>query len=308
LDKLATAELATRLGIPVPFSQVVESEQDLEALRDKIHFPVFVKSRDKSVCCRNLESSGLDAHYCENFAVLREFAKNVAPQASLLVQRHCPGDDVGMAILMRKGEVLRLFQYRTRKLLPAEGGVCVLACSEVVNTKMADCATRLLQALNWEGVAQLDFRHDASTGEFALLEINGRFWGSTSVAVSAGVDLPFLAWQLAHEQALPPATKPYRIGLLVRWLEGDLRRLLELWLRPESQRKGRHVIREFLRFLSDCRPGVRGMFWSWRDPFAGFDTLRHSGLCWLETRWKQIFAADVHDVEEIEDDVKAPLV
>jgi predicted ATP-grasp superfamily ATP-dependent carboligase len=182
----------------------------------------------------------------------------------------------------------------------------VLARSEAVNTQLADCAVKILRALKWEGVAQLDFRHDPRTGEFALLEINGRFWGSTSVAVSAGLDLPYLAWQLAQGEVPPAAEKAYRVGRLVRWLEGDVRRMLDLWQRPEAGRKG--VLLELIRFLADFRPGVHGMFWSWRDPWPGLDTIKHSGLAWFETRWKQVFSIEDASVEEIEDDAKAPLV
>jgi predicted ATP-grasp superfamily ATP-dependent carboligase len=168
--------------------------------------------------------------------------------------------------------------------------VCVLACTEKVNTQLADCAVRLLRALSWQGVAQLDFRHDPKTGRFALLEINGRFWGSVAVAVEAGLDFPFYAWQLAHGRipVMPPA---YKTCLLVRWLEGDVRRLLELRrLRRQNGHRRISLGREGLRFLAGFRPGVSDMFWSWTDPMPFFDTIANLTRWWLVTRFNRLRA------------------
>jgi predicted ATP-grasp superfamily ATP-dependent carboligase len=208
----------------------------------------------------------------------------------LLLQEYCPGDDVGLAVLMHAGEALTVFQYRARRTFPVDGGVCVLACTEQVNMRLADCAVRLLRALSWEGVAQLDFRHDPVTGRFALLEINGRFWGSAAVAIAAGYDFPYYVWQLAHGQT-PKIPQTYKIGLLVRWLEGDIRRLLALLrLRQQNRLRPISLVREGLRLLAGFRPGVRDMFWSWSDPQPAFDTIANLSRCWLVTRWNRLGA------------------
>jgi hypothetical protein len=58
-------------------------------------------------------------------------------------------------------------------------------------------ALSVLRRVGWNGVAMLEYRRDPSTGDFRLLELNARFWGSLHLALAAGVDFPRLlldAW------------------------------------------------------------------------------------------------------------------
>ena len=84
---------------------------------------------------------------------------------------------------------------------------------------------RMLGPIGWHGVAMMEYKQDRRTGEFVLMEVNGRFWGSLQLAVDAGVDFPFLACQLAR--GVPPeAPRAVRLGVKNRWLLGDLDHLL----------------------------------------------------------------------------------
>ncbi len=56
---------------------------------------------------------------------------------------------------------------------------------------LADARLKL-NALGWQGVGMFEYRWDASNGEFYLMELNGRFWGSLHLALFAGVDFPAL--------------------------------------------------------------------------------------------------------------------
>ena len=57
-----------------------------------------------------------------------------------------------------------------------------------------------------------------------LMEINTRFWGSLQLAIDAGVDFPWLLYQMACGNPLEPV-KRYKEGNQLRWLLGDLDRL-----------------------------------------------------------------------------------
>jgi hypothetical protein len=71
----------------------------------------------------------------------------------------------------------------------------------------------------------VEYKQDAQTGECVLMEVNGRFWGSLQLAIDAGVDFPFLAWELAQGRR-PARPSAYRVGIRSRWLLGDLDHLL----------------------------------------------------------------------------------
>src|SRR5437867_3035547 len=76
----------------------------------------------------------------------------------------------------------------------------------------------------------VEFRDDGA-GEPCLMEVNGRFWGSLALAIASGVDFPML-WVglLCGERVDPPAR--YEIGVTVRWLWGDVKRLCYILAGP----------------------------------------------------------------------------
>jgi len=89
---------------------------------------------------------------------------------------------------------------------------------------MKEYASRLLEALNWHGIAEVEFRLDPRDGIPKLMEINGRFWGSLEVAIASGVDFPYLLYRLTVDGDVQKVLN-YRVGIKSRWLEGDLMHL-----------------------------------------------------------------------------------
>lgn len=49
-----------------------------------------------------------------------------------------------------------------------------------------------------------------------MLEVNPRFWTPVQLAISSGVDFPYLIWQLAHEQT--ETVTAYDSDVTYRWL------------------------------------------------------------------------------------------
>ena len=90
----------------------------------------------------------------------------------------------------------------------------------IKNPELASLGVKLLKALNWYGVAMVEFKIDPRTNEPKLMEVNPRFWGSVALSIYAGIDLPYLLYKLAVEGDVE-STKDYKVGLQCRWLMGD---------------------------------------------------------------------------------------
>ena len=65
-------------------------------------------------------------------------------------------------------------------------------------------AARFLSSLDFTGVVEVEFKHDAREGRSKLLDVNGRLWTWIGLGALAGVDFPYLAWR----QALGHPSKP----------------------------------------------------------------------------------------------------
>jgi D-aspartate ligase len=78
---------------------------------------------------------------------------------------------------------------------------------------IADAGVKVLQALGYSGISEIEFVQDAATGRQLLLDVNTRAWKWVGLPIASGVDLPLLAYRDAVGQAYDSG--PQRDG--VRW-------------------------------------------------------------------------------------------
>ena len=68
---------------------------------------------------------------------------------------------------------------------------------------MIEASEKILGHVAWEGVAMVEFLV-ADDGTPYLMEVNTRFWGSLQLSIDAGVDFPYLLYQVfAGRRFLP---------------------------------------------------------------------------------------------------------
>jgi protein-tyrosine-phosphatase/predicted ATP-grasp superfamily ATP-dependent carboligase len=260
LDKDITLETAARIGVPTPETYRMTGGSELDERGGSWRFPIVAKPRNKT------KSGTFKMRRFETLEELREACildRSFGDQC--LFQQYCPGEGVGIETLMHHGEPLVLFQHRRIRELPSTGGVSVVAVSEPVDVPLAEHAVRLLRALEWEGVAMVEFRQHPMNGTAALMEVNGRYWGSLSLSCLAGLDFPWYEWQLAHQHR-PEVPSTYWAGMRMRWTSGSLRRLHALWADGNNRSVETSGMKELRGFVTDLLPPTRDALWSIRDP------------------------------------------
>lgn len=215
LDKHRTRELAAELGIPVPDSVFIHSRDEIPPSRA---FPVVLKpGRSKVLIGGKLVT--LRAVVARHEGVRRTTLEGWLPWTHVEEQDHVPGSGFGLGFLYNRGRRCWHFGWRRLHELPLTGGGSTYRCSILPPAEMLRAATQLLDALQWHGVAMVEFRATAE-GRFHLMEINPRLWGSLALAIGAGVSFPLGLLELA--QGRMPAPQPdYRCGLHARRLPDD---------------------------------------------------------------------------------------
>ncbi|WP_296000816.1 hypothetical protein [Rugamonas sp.] len=275
LDKERTYEAAARVGVRVPRTAHPDSFDAVRAAADTLRFPVVLKWSDPNGVVRLLEGAGLaldKARYCQDAdELLRYLAPYQAVGRYPLIQEYCPGYGLGQFVLMRDGVAHCTFQHRRVHEWPPEGGVSTL-CETVGLEQHGELMLRsvaLLRALRWEGIAMVEYRHDPLTGESALMEINGRFWGSLPLAYHAGVSFP---WMLYRLQGLDQSVTQtaYVGGIQCRFMIAETKRLLRLLFQQKkvTDRQLRwNRGAELFGYLRDfLRPNMHYFVFEWRDP------------------------------------------
>ncbi len=97
---------------------------------------------------------------------------------------------------------------------PITGGASTLAKS-TYSSDLREMGDKLLSALNWHGVAMVEFKRDSSTGQLKLMEINPKFWGSFELSYKAGINFAYLAYLVALQQETPDSS--YKNDIYFRW-------------------------------------------------------------------------------------------
>ncbi|WP_224449248.1 ATP-grasp domain-containing protein [Haloprofundus salilacus] len=216
-DKGALFELAADLDVPTPETRQRDDYADVVDLADGMSLPAVVKYRSKTVLDGGKAHTDLidDVNYVETEAALISTYQVLVGRNSHLkghepiVQEYVPGETTAAVVLADEGEVLAQFQERRVRTYPASGGNSAVLES-MRDEKMHRYAERVVEALEWTGPAMVEFMR-TDDGEYHLIEVNGRYWGSVPFAVACGVDFPWLHYrQLLGET--PEHDGEYRTG------------------------------------------------------------------------------------------------
>jgi predicted ATP-grasp superfamily ATP-dependent carboligase len=220
-NKVDLMETARALGVPVPRSVVVTSPSDVPT---GLAFPVVVKPWRSRVRVGSGWESTAVSHAADAEELDRDLSARHGYEFPVMLQERIVGPGMGVFAIYDRGRPIAFFSHRRLREKPPWGGVSVLSESVPLPPDATASATRLLNALQWHGVAMVEFKRDVRDGVPKLMEINGRFWGSLQLAIDAGVDFPALLVDGVKGRMTPPA--PYEVGVRSRWWWGDVDALL----------------------------------------------------------------------------------
>jgi predicted ATP-grasp superfamily ATP-dependent carboligase len=207
--------LAESLGIPIPKTIRPRKAEDIRLFAERHGYPIVLK---------HISSSSGHGVFLLNERTCRKWAGNFARQLAegdFIAQERIGGCGYGVSMLFNQGRLRARFTHKRLREIQAGGGMSTSRMS-VVHHQLEEYALRLLESVNFHGVAMVEFRHDERTGKSWILEVNPRFWGSLALAIQSGVDFPYLLYRMALDGDVR-AVNNYQTGVVVNWLLGDLK-------------------------------------------------------------------------------------
>lgn len=247
LNKLSTLRIAETCGIRIPNSRLISDSAQLSDLSSNFPFPWILKPCKKEISVEEVKSLWLTSP--EEVAAQFPIPKRFAPP--MLLQEYCAGAGVGIEVLMHNGEKIAVFQHRRLKEQPYTGGVSVTAIAEQPDPRLVEQSVTLLRNLRWEGPAMVEFKINADTGDAVLMEVNGRYWGTISFPIRAGINFPLYHWELIHGKQ-PTVPDKYEVGNTWRWTAGHMFRFHGLLIAARRSTVARD---ELLRSFSEAFAG-----------------------------------------------------
>jgi D-aspartate ligase len=192
-DKRNTYRLAQELGIPTPRTWY---PRDLDGLKEiecepplvikpaiKEHFIYATKAKAWRVNTRHeLEKRFLDA-------------LAIVPRGEIMVQELIPGDgrqQYAYCAFFKNGGAIGSMVARRRRQHPPEFGRASTFAETVDVPLLEELSHRFLRAIDYYGLAELEYKLDPRDGQFKLLDVNARTWGYHTLGLQAGVDFPYL--------------------------------------------------------------------------------------------------------------------
>jgi protein-tyrosine-phosphatase/predicted ATP-grasp superfamily ATP-dependent carboligase len=274
LSKYRSTEKALSLGIPCPPTLFIsdgtppkEWNRNLSSLR----FPVIIKT-DNYLTPEGTYEPGRNFIAADTDAAKRILCGLELKPTRIIAQEVIPGDGTGAFLLRFGGKTCLRFAHRRLHEVPYTGGVSSFRES-IHDDELVSLGEALLNAIDYDGVAMVEFRRSAVDGKPYFLEINGRLWGSLALALHCGVDFPKSLVECYQNGAPTTKTSNYRSGIKCRNIfTGELVHLLSiLTARPtkgldRTPSKFRAVAKFFALTLN---PTVRHDYFWWSDPLPG---------------------------------------
>ncbi len=173
-DKWRFSELCRSIDVRHPPPRLYTDRHDLhqDLVSGALRLPVVVKPTNMS------GSRGVHLiRSVEDAALVNQLA-----YSPVLAQPHIEGSDISLSAFARAGKVAASVVYRRQR------GNCIFTA----NAELSALVGRILEHVEYDGVANFDARLDRS-GRIHVLECNPRFWFTMDLALLAGMNFVAVA-------------------------------------------------------------------------------------------------------------------
>jgi predicted ATP-grasp superfamily ATP-dependent carboligase len=267
-DKQQTIECASKAGIRTPPGLLPNALSQYHNAAAQLGFPCVIKSRFSHAW------DGISFHPAKSPAYV--YDADTLEAAVLdrrqgahwpLVQGYVSGQGKGVFALCDHGRVVAWGAHERLRDVQPTGSGSSLRRSIAVDGRLREPAALFLEAAKWHGPAMVEFRDDGVSRP-CLIEVNGRFWNSLQLMIDAGIDFPKLWVELLQGRSLGTAAA-YAEGITLRWLWGDVKRLLHIAAGPPRGYRGKYpsVWQGLQELFGTQPPGTRLEVWQRADPW-----------------------------------------
>ena len=179
-DKSLTYKFASRIGIRVPKTYRINKKEELRKIK---RFPVVLKAREET---GSVQYANNYKELIKKFSLITKKYKKTP-----IIQEYIPGNNgYGFYALYWNGTLITYYMHKRLHMFPRSGGPSTMART-YYDRKLLQLGKKVLDKLKWHGVAMVEFKKHEVTGEYYLIEINPKYWGSLDLGIHAGYEMPY---------------------------------------------------------------------------------------------------------------------
>jgi predicted ATP-grasp superfamily ATP-dependent carboligase len=240
-DKKLTYSIAEKNDILIPKTIYPKNIDDVyERLKD-IRFPVIIKG---VIGHKFYQKTGVKVLKVESQDELlqqyKKYSSNIDPSETV-VQEVIRGNSTFSFCSFRNNKLIGYWIGLKIREHPMGFGTGSFAQSVKI-PELFEIVERFLNAINYYGISELEFKKDPRDGKYKLIEMNARTWLWHSLAIRCGVDFPYLLYKDMIGEDVTPVMS-FREG--IKWIHI----YTDLWVAMKEILKRNLKIGDYLRSL-----------------------------------------------------------
>ena len=280
VNKRTQYGIAQEAGIPIPKTYFPKSIEELRHLSAEVPYPCILKPYKSHEGRKKIPKKVVIVH--SKPELILEYARIAIGDVAFMIQEIIPGEDSNLfgylAFWDAEGcERNWLTKQKLRQNPPHYGDGSLQITVDA--PEVAELSRRFLSAFGYRGFAGVEFKFDSRDHTFRLMEINPRTVSGNQLAISAGVDFPWIGYQ--YLTASDPGTAladPFRPGVKYVNEQWDVTAYLAL------RKSGKLT---FVRWVRSVLGSEAKAIWAWRDPFPLFMVLWGFMKAFFRTVWAE---------------------
>ncbi len=194
--KRNTYEIAEQNGIPVP---KIYNRYSLEQLLEEdLRYPVVIKPSIRDHFFPVFKLKAFRVNNKEELIKIYKRVNQIITSDEIIVQDFIPGGPKNLysyCPFFKNGKVIAGLAARRGRQHPMEFGHASTYAELVDIPELRSTAEKFLKLINFYGIAEVEFMRDPRDSQYKLLEVNPRIWGWHTLAIAAGIDLPYFLYQ-----------------------------------------------------------------------------------------------------------------
>src|SRR5690625_301838 len=258
MNKESLHALAVKHGVKVPATVRIGEADFKEKILHTIKFPCLVKPVDSPAFTRKFRKKLFKVYTMDELEQALEKCQEA--ELEVIIQRIIPGFDDQMytfdSYVNQETKVTHWTTCQKLRQYPINYGASVFTVQRHV-PELYDIGAQFIETIGFKGFSEIEFKKDAETGDFYLIEINARITNFNTMLNKIGLNFPYITYKELTGQPMEAKAVTENTNTAFWYAHEDLLSVLGYMKTKQLS---------FMTFFKSLFRPKAYAIWSWKDP------------------------------------------